>query len=116
MRVRFKEIFDTAPDLTTAAEAVGRTPRAKDRIARLDFGKFWTTYDNWKDGNLELLWRALHQRGGGRDQQQGPSDYQAVLRREVVGHALEPADPGPEPGVGGGGADHRRATRRSSAA
>ncbi|MCL4192635.1 MAG: transposase [Thermoguttaceae bacterium] len=37
--------------------------------------------------------------------------YQTVLRGEVVGHALEPADPGPEPRFGCGGAEHRRATR-----
>jgi len=45
------------------------------------------------------------------DQQQGPGDYQALLQGKVLRHALEPADPGPEPGVGSGRADHRRARR-----
>ena len=52
-----------------------------------------------------------YERRGRGHQQQGPGDYQALLRREVVGHALEPADPGPESGLGGGGENHRRATR-----
>ena len=83
----------------------------QDRIARAGLRQVLDDLRQLEDGNLELLWRTLHQRGSGRDQQQGPSDYQALLWREVLGHALEPADPGPEPGVGGGGADHRRATR-----
>src|SRR5208283_1977294 len=44
-------------------------------------------------------------------QQQGPRHYQAMLRREVRGNALEPPDPGPELRPGRRGADHRRVTR-----
>jgi len=80
---------------------------------------WWTTCEKkhaddlrqLEDRHTHLLRRALHQRRGRGHQQQSPRNHQALLRREVVRHALEPADPGPEPGVGGGGADHRRTTR-----
>ena len=82
-----------------------------DRIARAGLHQVLDDLRQLEDGNLQLFRRSLHQRGRRGHQQQGPGDYQAVLRGEVVRHALEPADPGPEPGVGGGGAEHRRATR-----
>lgn len=46
-RLRFKEIFDTAPDRETAARWL-RQLRREMAGSPLDFGPFWNTYDNWK--------------------------------------------------------------------
>jgi transposase len=46
-RLRFKEIFDTAPNRQTAARWL-RQLRQEMAESVLDFGPFWTTYDNWK--------------------------------------------------------------------
>ena len=54
VRVRFKEIFDTAPDRATAEEQLAEL-RAKTETLGLDFSKFWTTYDNWKTGILNYF-------------------------------------------------------------
>ena len=54
VRVRFKEIFDTAPDPTRAAEQLAEL-RQRTEALGLDFGKFWTTYDNWKEGILNYF-------------------------------------------------------------
>ena len=54
VRVRFKEIFDTAPDRTTAEEQLAEL-RQRMKTLGLDFGKFWTTYDNWKTGILNYF-------------------------------------------------------------
>jgi transposase len=54
VRVRFKEIFDTAPDVATA-EAQLAELRARTEALGLDFSKFWTTYDHWKTGILNYF-------------------------------------------------------------
>jgi transposase len=54
VRVRFKEIFDTAPDAATAEQQLAEL-RARTEALGLDFGKFWTTYDNWKTGILNYF-------------------------------------------------------------
>ena len=54
MRVRFKEIFDTAPDRATAEQQLAEL-RARTESLGLDFSKFWTTYDNWKTGILNYF-------------------------------------------------------------
>lgn len=54
VRVRFKEIFDTAPDPTTAEQQLAEL-RARTAALGLDFGKFWTTYDHWKTGILNYF-------------------------------------------------------------
>ena len=54
VRLRFKEIFDTASDPTTAAEQLAEL-RQRTETLGLDFGKFWTTYDNWKEGILNYF-------------------------------------------------------------
>ena len=54
VRVRFKEIFDTAPDIATA-EAQLAELRQRTAALGLDFSKFWTTYDNWKTGILNYF-------------------------------------------------------------
>ena len=54
VRVRFKEIFDTAPDLATAEQQLGEL-HARIESLGLDFSKFWTTYDNWKTGILNYF-------------------------------------------------------------
>jgi transposase len=54
VRVRFKEIFDTAPDPATAEEQLAEL-RAQTESLGLDFSKFWTTYDNWKTGILNYF-------------------------------------------------------------
>ncbi len=129
MRARFKEIFDTAPDRATAEQQLAEL-RARTESLGLDFSKnsvAWVQSPHptaraglqqvlddlrpLEDGHLELLRRALHQRGGRWDQQQGPRDHEALLRREVLRHALEAADSRPEAGFRGGRAEHRRATR-----
>ena len=53
-RVRFKEIFDTAPDRTTADQQLAELRRRTEALG-LDFSKFWTTYDNWKTGILNYF-------------------------------------------------------------
>jgi transposase len=54
VRVRFKEIFDTAPDPATAEHQLAEL-RARTESLGLDFSKFWTTYDNWKTGILNYF-------------------------------------------------------------
>ena len=54
VRVRFKEIFDTAPDRATAEHQLAEL-RARTEALGLDFSKFWTTYDNWKTGILNYF-------------------------------------------------------------
>jgi transposase len=54
VRVRFKEIFDTAPDRATAEEQLAEL-RVRTESLGLDFSKFWTTYDNWKEGILNYF-------------------------------------------------------------
>lgn len=53
-RVRFKEIFDTAPDLATAERQLAELREWAGTMG-LDFEKFWTTYDNWKTGILNYF-------------------------------------------------------------
>jgi transposase len=47
VRLRFKEIFDTAPDRTTAARWL-RELRREAADLGLDFSPFFATYDRWK--------------------------------------------------------------------
>jgi transposase len=54
VRVRFKEIFDTAPDVATAEQQLAEL-RVRTESLGLDFSKFWTTYDNWKEGILNYF-------------------------------------------------------------
>jgi transposase len=54
VRVRFKAIFDTAPDRATAEEQLAEL-RQRTEALGLDFGKFWTTYDNWREGILNYF-------------------------------------------------------------
>ena len=54
VRVRFKEIFDTAPDPATAEQQLAEL-RVRTESLGLDFSKFWTTYDNWKTGILNYF-------------------------------------------------------------
>lgn len=54
VRVRFKEIFDTAPDPATAESQLAEL-RAHTEALGLDFSKFWRTYDNWKGGILNYF-------------------------------------------------------------
>jgi transposase len=54
VRVRFKEIFDNAPDPATAEQQLAEL-RVRTEALGLDFRKFWTTYDNWKTGILNYF-------------------------------------------------------------
>ena len=47
VRLRFKEIFDTARDRTTAARWLRRLRRETEQLG-LDFSPFFATYDRWK--------------------------------------------------------------------
>lgn len=47
VRLRFKEIFDTAGDRTTAARWLRRLRREAEDLG-LDLGAFFATYDRWK--------------------------------------------------------------------
>ena len=47
VRLRFKEIFDTARDRTTAARWLRRL-RQETKDLGLDLCAFFTTYDRWK--------------------------------------------------------------------
>ena len=53
VRLRFKEIFDTAADRETAESQLAELRRTM--ALGLDFSKFWTTYDNWKTGILNYF-------------------------------------------------------------
>jgi len=54
VRLRFKQIFDGAPDRATAEPELAEL-RARTGTLGLDFSKFWTTYDNWKTGILNYF-------------------------------------------------------------
>jgi len=54
VRVRFKDIFDTAPERATAEEQLAEL-RARTELLGLDFRKFWRTYENWKTGILNYF-------------------------------------------------------------
>jgi transposase len=47
VRLRFKEIFDTAPNRTAAARWLRELRRETERLG-LDLGPFFATYDRWK--------------------------------------------------------------------
>lgn len=47
VRLRFKEIFDTAPNRTTAARWLRRLRDETERLG-LDLSPFFETYDRWK--------------------------------------------------------------------
>jgi transposase len=53
-RLRFKEIFDRAPDRQTAARWL-RALRREMAASELDFSPFWGTYDNWKTAILNYF-------------------------------------------------------------
>jgi hypothetical protein len=105
VRVRFQEIFDTAPDRITAARWLRRLRRETERIG-LDLGAFFETYDRWKteilnyfDARQTSAAVETDERGGGGDQQQGAGDHQAGVWPEVRRQPVESPDPGPESGV-----------------
>jgi transposase len=54
VRLRFKNIFDSAADCETAKSQLAEL-RARTVALGLDFSKFWTTYDNWKTGILNYF-------------------------------------------------------------
>jgi len=54
VRVRFKDIFDTAPAPATEEQQLAEL-RARTEALGLDFGKFWTTRDRWKTGMLNYF-------------------------------------------------------------
>jgi len=54
VRVRFKEIFDTAPNRKTAARQLNQL-RQRTKALGLDLDAFWNTYDNWKTGILNYF-------------------------------------------------------------
>ena len=51
VRLRFKEIFDTARDRTTAARWLRQLRRETERLG-LDLGPFFETYERWKTAIL----------------------------------------------------------------
>ena len=54
VRLRFKGIFDTAPNRTTAARWLRELRRETERLG-LDLGAFFATYDRWKTGILNYF-------------------------------------------------------------
>jgi transposase len=54
VRLRFKEIFDTARDRTTAARWLRRLRRETEEL-ELDLGPFFATYDRWKTAILNYF-------------------------------------------------------------
>jgi len=91
VRLRFKEIFDTAPDPATAEQQLAELERA-DRIAGAGLQQVLDDLRPLEDGHPELLRRPLHQRRGRGHQQQSLRDHQTLLRGKVVRHALEAAE------------------------
>jgi transposase len=51
VRLRFKEIFDTAPNRTPAARWLRRLRSETERLG-IDLGGFFETYDRWKTAIL----------------------------------------------------------------
>lgn len=54
VRLRFKEVFDTARDRTTAARWLRRLRRETKQLG-LDFSPFFATYDRWKTAILNYF-------------------------------------------------------------
>jgi transposase len=54
VRLRFKEIFDTAKDRTTADEQLMQLQQQTQDLG-LDFSGFFSTYENWKPGILKYF-------------------------------------------------------------
>ena len=54
VRLRFKAIFDTARDRTTAARWLRRLRREAEEL-ELDLGPFFETYDRWKTAILNYF-------------------------------------------------------------
>jgi transposase len=54
VRLRFKEIFDTARDRATAARWLRRLRRETERLG-LDLSRFFETYDRWKTAILNYF-------------------------------------------------------------
>ena len=54
VRLRFKEIFDTARDRATAARWLRRLRRESEDLG-LDLGAFFATYDRWKTAILNYF-------------------------------------------------------------
>ena len=54
VRLRFKEIFDTARDRITAARWLRELRRETERLG-LDFNPFFSTYDRWKTAILNYF-------------------------------------------------------------
>jgi transposase len=54
VRLRFKEIFDTARDRTTAGRWLRELRREADDLG-LDLGAFFATYDRWKSEILNYF-------------------------------------------------------------
>ncbi|HSQ55321.1 MAG TPA: transposase [Gemmata sp.] len=54
VRLRFKEIFDTAPNRTTAARWLRRLRDETERLG-LDLSPFFETYDRWKTAILNYF-------------------------------------------------------------
>jgi transposase len=54
VRLRFKEIFDTARDRTTAARWLRQLRREAERLG-LDLSQFFATYDRWKTAILNYF-------------------------------------------------------------
>jgi transposase len=54
VRLRFQEIFDTAPNRTTAARWLRQLRRETERLG-LDLSPFFETYDRWKTAILNYF-------------------------------------------------------------
>jgi transposase len=54
VRLRFKEIFDTAPDRTTAARWLRQLRREAEQLGP-DLDPFFATYDRWKTAVLNYF-------------------------------------------------------------
>jgi transposase len=54
IRLRFKEIFDTAKDRTTAEQQLMELKQRTEELG-LDFSDFFSTYENWKPGILKYF-------------------------------------------------------------
>jgi transposase len=54
VRLRFKEIFDTAPNRATAARWLRQLRSGTERLG-MDLGRFFETYDRWKTAILNYF-------------------------------------------------------------
>ena len=100
VRLRFKEIFDTARDRTTAARWLRQLRRETEDLG-LDLGPFFATYDRWKTEILNYFDARQTSAAVEGINNKARVITKRALWPEVRRQPVDAPDPGPESGVGG---------------